>query len=276
MKSSVQNALKPWKLPARSLAIYSVRAEATKALDVALSKAMSLGFTELEMRAVTPAIARDQRALLDNYSLLCSSIVASPDIPPMQQVEAAVILGAKYLAIPALPVYFTLEKGKFQWRKKIDTSSFAGMTRLLTEMAHGCISGGIRLAYHMHDNDFYPLEDGFSPFDRILREVDSKILDFELDLGHLHAARPDIPGILQRLRGRVPLVHLKDYVPTLLNEPKGAAMVALGEGIIDFETLLPSLHAIGAKHYFIEMEYSTDQWAGVERSAKWLMAKNLF
>jgi sugar phosphate isomerase/epimerase len=276
VKALLQAAMAPPKLPARGLAIYSVRAEMARDLDATLARAAALGFTEVEMRAVAPDTARAHRVLLDKHGLKCPSIVAAPDLPPQQQVEATVALGAQWLAVPALPVYFQVDGGRFTWRKRIDTQAFAPMPKLLTDLGRACAAGKVRLAYHMHDNDFVPLDDGFSPFDRLLREVDPKLMDFELDVGHLHAARPDLPGLLQRLRGRVPLVHMKDYVPTLVNEPKGAAMSAVGEGSIDFDALLPALRALGSRHFFIELEYASNQWAGVERSLAWLGARGFF
>lgn len=273
MKALLNGAMAPPTLPSRGLAIYSVRAEMARDLDGTLARAAKLGFTEVEMRAVSPVDAAAHRRLLDKHGLKCPSIVAAPDLPPMNQVEAAIALGAYWLAVPALPVYFDVEGGRFTWRKRIDTQMFAPMPRLLTDLGRACAAGKIRLAYHMHDNDFVPLDDGFSPFDRLMREVDPKLMDFELDLGHLHAARPDLPGLLQRLRGRVPLVHLKDYVPTWVNEPKGAAMSAVGEGSIDFDALLPALKVLGARHFFIELEYASNQWAGVERSLSWLRTR---
>jgi sugar phosphate isomerase/epimerase len=276
VKAQLQPAVAPARLPARGLALYSVRAEAGRDLEATLARAAALGFQEIEMRAVAPEVARQHRALLDRHGLRCPSIVAGPDVPPAAQIESTRILGAGWLAVPALPVYFNVTGGRFAWRPRIEPADFAPMPKMLNDLARGCAGAGVRLAYHMHDNDFVPLSDGFSPFDRLAREVDPKLMDFELDLGHLHAARPDLPALLMRLRGRVPLVHLKDFVPGRSNEPKGAAMDNVGAGAIDFDALLPTLRVLGARHFFIELEAATAQWDGVQRSSDWLATRGFF
>ena len=104
------------------------------------------------------------------------------------------------------------------------------LARLARVAAHGR-ELGVEIGFHNHDAEVRPLEDGRTFLDRALA------LDvfLELDLGWIWWAGQDPVAVLQSTRGRVPLVHVKDFA-----EPGVTRFCALGEGSIDYARILPA------------------------------------
>lgn len=66
---------------------------------------------------------------------------------------------------------------------------------------------GITLAYHNHSHEFYPNEDGQIIYDELLSRTGLKL---ELDTYWAYNARQDVISLMEKLRGRLVAVHLKD------------------------------------------------------------------
>jgi sugar phosphate isomerase/epimerase len=125
-----------------------------------------------------------------------------------------------------------------------------------------CRDAGLRFAYHNHAFEFAPL-DGITMFDILLAETDPELVAFELDLYWLRYAGIDVAGMLRRLSGRVPLVHIKDMAASQQREP-----APVGEGIFEWPGVLAECASAGAEWYVVEQDNPTDSLAEVERSLR--------
>ena len=72
---------------------------------------------------------------------------------------------------------------------------------------------GLRFAWHNHDFEFEPLLDGAFPIEHVL----GADLAWEADLAWVTLAGADPLSWIERYRGRIPLVHVKDVAPTGAN-----------------------------------------------------------
>lgn|GEM_PF-2336936 len=63
-----------------------------------------------------------------------------------------------------------------------------------------------------------------------------------------------MPELLQRYEGRIPLVHVKDYLPG--DEEGQATVTELGQGVMDFKTVLPAALNAGAGWFIVEQDSS--------------------
>ncbi len=66
---------------------------------------------------------------------------------------------------------------------------------------------GIRLGYHNHAQEFKPNRDGSVAFEQLIYHT---ALDLEIDTFWAYAAGVDPVALLTRLKGRVPVIHIKD------------------------------------------------------------------
>src|SRR5207249_4198347 len=104
---------------------------------------------------------------------------------------------------------------------------------------------GLELGFHNHDGELRPLEDGRSFLDRLLE----LLLFLELDLGWAWWAGVDPIELLERTRGRVPLVHVKDF------RARGErSFCPIGDGGVGYERVAPAAVDAGVEWLLVEQD----------------------
>jgi len=127
----------------------------------------------------------------------------------------------------------------------------------LNNAGEKCRAAGLSFAYHNHAFEFDPKE-GTTPFDILLQRTDRSLMGFEVDLFWASVAGQDLPALLKKLSGHVPLVHVKDKAkdtPVQYNEqvPKTTFQEA-GHGVVEWAKVLSAADAAGVKHYIVEQD----------------------
>jgi sugar phosphate isomerase/epimerase len=169
---------------------------------------------------------------------------------PDAVLRAAEALGCRYVVMPYV------EPERRDWTHVV---------AVLAAFAPRARDAGMRLAYHHHDFEF-EAAGGVRPFDRLLAETDPALVHFELDVYWLKKAGEDPGAVIERLHGRVKLLHLKDYLAD-------GAMTDVGAGTLDFPALLAAGDAAGVEHSFVEHDFPPKPyWPSVEASLRHLRA----
>lgn len=122
---------------------------------------------------------------------------------------------------------------------------------------------GIDLCYHNHDHEFVPVGSGHA-FDAWVEQLDGDI-GIELDVGWAAAAGADPVDMLDRLDGRVPLVHLKDV-------DAAGSPVELGTGILDLEACVEAACHARVDWLVYEHDEPDDPARSLDHGAKTLAA----
>ena len=116
---------------------------------------------------------------------------------PDALLEQAQIIGYDYLVVPWLPPEMRTIEG------------YGQTIKALNKFGEQCQSEGLQLCYHNHDFEFESI-DGEVVWDRLLRECDANLVQFELDLFWVTHAGADGAAYLAREPERYPLCHVKD------------------------------------------------------------------
>jgi len=154
--------------------------------------------------------------------------------------------GFSYGVMPYLP---PAERGKLDVIKKL--------AERLNRAAEVCHKAGLKFAYHNHAFEFEPME-GTTPFMTLMKNTDPKLVGFELDVFWVMVGGVEPFTALGELKGRVPLMHLKDVEPNTRNQynenvPK-TAFKEVGSGVIRWPAILQAAEAAGVQHYFVEQD----------------------
>lgn len=180
-----------------------------------------------------------------------------------QAIEDAKKFGVEYMVMAYL---LPEERGDADSLKRIaDKMNKVGMeTR----------AAGMKFCYHNHCFEFQG-EPGARPIDIFLNHWDKRAVGLEMDVFWVSVGGNDPVEMLERLRGRVPLVHLKDKAkgtPVLYDESKaGKAFKEVGAGVLDFPAILKAAQAAGAQHYFVEQDQTPgDPLASLRQSYQYL------
>ncbi len=172
-----------------------------------------------------------------------------------EDVERALViarrLGMTYLVMPYLPPE----------ARPQDRDGWLAMGRRLLAVSDRLADAGVHLAYHNHDFEFRPLPDGSLPIEHVL----GADLVWEADLAWVVRAGADPKPWLDRYRGRVPLVHVKDIAPEgeALDEDGWADV---GTGIVGWSALWSVCRRAGAEIMVAEHDNPSDTARFARRS----------
>lgn len=132
---------------------------------------------------------------------------------------------------------------------------------------------GFSFFYHHHHFEFFK-HGNQTVFDYIIENA--PYVNFTLDTYWLQYGGVDIGTTVDRLKGRICCVHLKDYMITTSKDSIGGfspVFSPVGDGNIDFAPLIPRMQAAGAKYFLVEQDNAAtmpDPMEQVARSIRYI------
>jgi sugar phosphate isomerase/epimerase len=141
-----------------------------------------------------------------------------------------------------------------------------------------CNAVGIQAAYHNHAFESASAGDQ-TLFQVLIDNTDKKLVGFEVDCFWISVAGNDPAAFIQKLHGRVPLLHLKDKAQGTeqrFNEqvPR-TAFKEVGNGVLDWPGILRAAAAAGTQHYFVEQDQTPgDPLESIKQSYTYLSKLN--
>jgi sugar phosphate isomerase/epimerase len=125
-----------------------------------------------------------------------------------------------------------------------------------------CNTGGIKFGYHNHYTEFKKIE-GEVILDILLRNTDSELVFFQLDLGHAVNGGGDILLYLQNYPGRFLAWHASDF-------KRGEGYTEVGKGDVLYDKLFNLAESYGLKGLVVEQETGGDIFASCKRDFEFL------
>jgi sugar phosphate isomerase/epimerase len=237
------------------LQLYTVREALAADVEGTLRRVADTGYREVELAGLPGITARTMRAGLQRYGLDAPSMHASyarlrGDAASV--LEEARTLGARYLVCPSVDAG---ERGTADDWKRV--------CRTLSGIGRAIRSQGLVLAYHNHDFEFVPFDDGTTPFRLLMAETDPRDVKVELDVYWVAKAGLDPVQHLTGIHDRIVLVHLKDLAAD-------GSTAEVGSGLLDMERVVRAALVAGARHLFVEQDSSTDALASIGASFRFL------
>lgn len=118
--------------------------------------------------------------------------------------------------------------------------------------------------YHNHDQEFKK-ENGKLIIERLAEIIAPDEMGFTLDTFWVQAGGGDPAQWIEKLSGRVPCIHLKDYA-------YGRKMAVMGEGNINFDRVFEKAESAGTEYMLVEQDdcNGEDPFDCLKRSYKYL------
>ena len=166
--------------------------------------------------------------------------------------------------------------GAFDFRGADEATRREGIAKI-GEAAAKISAAGANFFYHNHNFEFVKMESGKTVFDTIMEECPE--VNFILDTFWLQSGGVSILEYIEKLKGRIGCVHLKDFLPFFVkNEETGKyeskpKFAPVGDGNINWHAVIPAFLAAGAEYFLVEQDDATnyeDPFAQVARSIKYL------
>lgn len=246
----------PW-ISDLALQLYTLRGLRLP-FDALVARAAEAGYDGVEtVGAPDMEVSAAADALAVHGVRVCSSHVplTALEADPAGVCALNLALGNDVVVVPWLPAE----------RRGHDGPSWRALGRRLGTLAQRCSDHGVRLLYHNHDFELARV-DGRSRLEWLV-EAAGEALGLEPDLGWIARAGGDPIGMLAAFAGRCPRVHVKDVAPPgeSLDEDGWANV---GEGVMDWGSLLPACRGAGAEWLIVEHDAPRDPLAAARTSAR--------
>ena len=232
--------------------LYTVRDDMKASPQETIEAVAALGYKYVELAGyadgkfygIEPAAFK---ALLAKHGLKAvSSHQGTVNMENADQMIADVkAAGIEYFVIPVPPMgMFTYDEATQSMGMKGGVEALAS---ILTTLGKKCAEAGISLLYHNHDFEFIPNEKGEIIQDYLLENTDPAYVNFQLDLFWITKAKADPFTYFEKYPGRFKSFHVKDM-------DKEGKFSPVGEGTIDFSSILTEKDKAGMLYYFVEQD----------------------
>lgn len=187
--------------------MYSVRDITETNMEGALKALAEMGYRYVEFAGFFGIPAQSIKEMLDKYGLRVSGThtvwqeVAEHFEETLAYHKA---IGNKNIIIPGADL---------STKAKLD--AFIDM---LNEFQPKLAAEGITLGYHNHDHEFKPNEDGQIIYDEIVARTKVAL---EIDTYWVYAAGKDPVALMEQLKDRLPVIHIKDGLSNRDGRPLG-------------------------------------------------------
>ena len=113
---------------------------------------------------------------------------------------------------------------------------------------------GFRLTYHHHNFEFVRIDGKKTIMDLLFEELDPVNTSFVLDTCWLTAGGVDVCEWLEKCRGRLDILHLKDMYLKKQDKVFVPAITEVGQGGVAWDRVMKTAEEVGVKHYVVEQD----------------------
>lgn len=229
-----------------SVQLYTLRDQLQIDLPGSLAELRRIGYTRIEHAGFVGRTAAGFRAALDTAGLRATSghvgIPQPFDAATWQRaLEDASIVGNRYIVHP----FFGLDFATGQPIR--DAAVYRAFARDLNRAGALAKRAGLSFGYHNHQLEFVRQNNGRRGFDILTEETDPDLVHLEVDLFWAWRGTADPVDLIQRHRGRIRQVHVKDM-------DVNASFVDPGSGLIDFGRIFQHARTAGLVEYIVERD----------------------
>jgi sugar phosphate isomerase/epimerase len=240
-------AARPHRVPRDKISVqlYTLRDQLGIDLGASLAELAAIGYRRVEHAGFVGRTATQFRAALDAAGLRATSgHVAVPqpfDAETWKRaLDDANIVGNTYVVHP----FFGQDAGG----PIRDGAVYRAFARDLNAAGALARRAGLDFGYHNHQAEFLRQDGGRTTgYDILTGETDPRLVHLEVDLFWAFRGAQDPVDLIERLRGRIKQVHVKDL-------DVGGSFADPGAGLIDFGRIFGHATEAGLVEYIVERD----------------------
>lgn len=207
-----------------------------------LKRVRKAGYTAVQVSGMGPIAEEELNRILEGEGLVCCATHENGDkiLNETQWViDRLKKLNCQYTAYPyPAGIDFLSKESVFGLIPKLDQAG-----KLMKE-------AGLVLCYHNHQHEFRKIE-GKTILDHFFEKTQPEHLQGEPDTYWVQYGGGDAVALCEKLKGRLPLIHLKDYYVNPENTP---AYCEIGSGNLDFKRIVAAAENSGCKWFIVEQD----------------------
>lgn len=223
------------------LQLWSIKEELEKDFKGTLKKVAETGYDGVEFAGYGGLSSMELRELLSELGLkVCGSHVSLTELTENidEVIEYSLEMGNKYIICPYA-----------EFSSKEDILELAAKLNVIGEK---CRDKGLICGYHNHAHEFSEFN-GEYILDILYKATDGRLVKAELDTYWVEYAGVNVVDYIKKHSGRFDLIHLKDM--QIIGDTKQSTEV--GNGLMDFPSVIREAEKQGAKWLIVEQEYFT-------------------
>lgn len=244
------------------LQLYTVREQLEADFEGTLRHAAGLGYEGVEFHNYGNFTAEDLRALLDELGLKAiGTHIQLSNLKNNLENEIAYLktIGAKYAICPWLE---DDARDAESWKQHF--IDFAQIGRV-------CREHNIEFLYHNHEFEFSTLIDGEMVFEKLFNSIPASDLKVEMDIGWVQYSGIDPVTYIVNYAGRLPVLHLKDFLKESRDPEKQIDTVELGQGDLPLLDILQAASDANVEWVIVEQDLCTNPpLESVATSMEWV------
>jgi sugar phosphate isomerase/epimerase len=225
--------------------LYTLREFTKTPADIAstLKRVRKIGYEAVQASALGKIDPKELKKIFDGEGLICCATHFQLDRfrnETQAVIDEHALWGCKWTAIGG---FFPKEATKQTW---IDfAKDFSNVARTIDKGSNGAL----QLGYHNHSHELGHY-DGKPALQHMLDTFDPKLW-MEIDTYWIQHGGGDPAAWIDKVKGRIPCVHLKDMDVTLT---RTQLMAEIGEGNLNWNAILPACKRAGVEWYIIEQD----------------------
>ena len=222
---------------------YTVR-EQCKTLDdfaLTLKKVADIGYKTVQISGTCPYEADWLKEQLAINDLKC--VLTHIPVPKLVGETEQVIADHFTFDCPYIGLgYYSFDESK-------EDATYDHFMKTFVPVAEKIHAGGKYFMYHNHDNEFKLAPGGSRQIvlEKLAEEIPADMMGFTLDTYWVQVGGGDPAQWVEKLAGRVPAIHLKDFA-------FGRKMAVVGEGNINFDRVFREAEKAGTKFMLVEQD----------------------
>ena len=118
------------------------------------------------------------------------------------------------------------------------------------EIANRLAAHGLSFSYHNHAREFIRMENGKIPYDMLIEGLTSPSAYFMPDTYWIQYGGADVKYYIDRLKGRIKILHLKDAKMTF----EGLTFAEIGNGNLRWKSIINAANAAGVEYFVVEQD----------------------
>ncbi len=207
-----------------------------------LRRLREVGYTAVQVSGMGPIPEEELNTILDGEGLVCCATHEGSDLilnDTPKVIERLQKLHCAYTAYP-FPAGINLNS-----EAEVD-----GLIAKLDAAGAAMAAAGMTLCYHNHNHELRKLG-GKTILDRIYDNTNPRHLQGEPDTFWIHYGGAENVEWCEKLAGRLPLIHLKDYETTPENTH---ALCEIGKGNLNFPKIIAAAEQSGCQWFIVEQD----------------------
>ena len=229
--------------------LFTVRdfTKTSKGLAESMRKVREIGYRAVQVSQIGDIPDSEVKRIADDNGLtICATHIGYDQL--LNDLDAVTaqhkLWGCRHVAIGGMPPEFRGTEDGFR--------RFAAIGSRIGEKLAAV---DLTFSYHNHSFEFFKFG-GRTGMDILFSESDPRYLLAELDTYWIQHGGGDPTAWIERMAGRMPIVHLKDMaLQWLQDNPHPVQIFAeIGEGNLNWDAILPACAAAGAEWYAVEQD----------------------